>query len=737
MARFLYALGRWAVVHRGRVVLAWVLLLVAAGCLGTVLHGQLSSVFTVPGTESQNVQNLLQAKFPAAVGGDARVVFAAPAGTTLTSAKDEAAIGASLKQAARVPGVIDVSDPFQAGTVSAAKTIGYADVLFRQQAQSVPQSAKDEVEAALAPARAAGLLVSFGGTAFSTQGQVGGSGEVTGVVVAFIVLAVALSSLVAAGLSLLTALAGVGIGVLTVEFLARFIQLTSTATVLATMVGLAVGIDYALFIVSRHREQLTDPGQGVEDSVARAIATAGSAVVFAGTTVIIALAALSTAGIPFLTAMGLAAAGTVAVAVLVATTLVPAALGFAGERLRPSARPASHGKPGRRPPRVPGSWGLGWARLVGRAPALVLAVAVIGLLVLALPVRHLQLGLPGNESEPVSSTQHQSYDLLAEGFGPGFNATLAVVVDASDIPAAQRAAVVTQLAGTLRRDPDIAVVAAPVANPAGTVVVLSVVPKTGPDASATSTLVHRMRDDDLPLVAQSGGTGYVAGNTAANIDVSARLGSALPLFIAIIVVLAFLLLMIAFRSLLVPLTAVVGFLLSVAARLGVVVWVFQYGHLGGVVGSAAAVPIVSFVPVLLVGVLFGLAMDYEVFLISRMRESFERDGDPGAAVGAGLQRSGRVVGAAALIMTSVFAGFIPADNPIVKSIAFALTAGVLIDAFVVRLTIIPAVMALLGRPAWWLPARLDRIVPHADIEGASLPARAPAAPEQVPSGGAP
>jgi RND superfamily putative drug exporter len=244
-----------------------------------------------------------------------------------------------------------------------------------------------------------------------------------------------------------------------------------------------------------------------------------------------------------------------------------------------------------------------------------------------------------------------------------------------------------------------------------------------------------MRDDDVPLVARAGGTGYVAGNTAANIDVSARLGSALPVFLAIIVVLAFILLMIAFRSLLVPLTAVIGFLLSVAASLGVVVWVFQYGHLGHLVGAAAAVPIVSFVPVLLVGVLFGLAMDYEVFLISRMRESFERDGDPGTAVAAGLQRSGRVVCAAALIMTSVFAGFIPADDPIVKSIAFALTAGVLLDAFVVRLTIIPAVMALLGRSAWRLPARVDRILPHADIEGASLPARAQASPDQVPSRG--
>ena len=721
MARKLYALGRWAAVHRGQVVTAWVLLLVVAGGLGVGLHGQLSSVFSVPGTESQNAQNLLQDKFPAAVGGTARVVFAAPRGATLVSAQSEGAIAASLRNAARVPGVLAVTDPFQASTVSAGRTIGYADVLFRQLAANVSQPAKDKLMTAMDPARAAGLQVAFGGTAFAAQGKIQGPGEIIGVVVAYGVLAVALGSLLAAGLPLLTALLGVAIGVLGVEFLSRFIQMTNTATVLATMIGLAVGIDYALFIVSRHREQLADPGQDITDSIGRAIGTAGSAVVFAGTTVIIALAALSAAGIPFLTVMGLAAAGTVALAVLVAVTLVPAVLSMAGERLRPGTSGSRAGRGwGRR-----GRWGLAWARLISRAPAAVLVVCAAGLLVLALPVRHLQLGLPGNDSEPVSSTQHQSYDLLARGFGPGFNATLAVVVDATRIPAPQRAQILTRLAATLRSDPDIAGVTAPVLNQAGTVAVLSVVPRTGPDASATTTLVHRMRDADLPPVAKAGGTGYVAGNTAADIDVSARLGAALPLFVAIIVVLAFVLLAVAFRSLLVPLTATLGFLLSVAASLGVMVWVFQYGHLHALTGAAAAAPIVSFVPVLLVGVLFGLAMDYEVFLISRMRESFGRDGDSAAAVAAGLQRSGRVVCAAALIMSSVFAGFIFTADPIIKSIAFALTTGVLIDAFVIRLTVIPAVMTLLGRHAWQLPGWLDRILPHADIEGAALPALPP------------
>lgn len=724
MARLLYQLGRWAAVHRHRILAAWILLLTVAAGLGIGLHGQLSSVFSVPGTESQNAQNLLQAEFPAAAGGTARVVFAAAGGTTLVSPKAQDAIGVSLSRAAKVPGVIGVSDPFKTGTLSAAKTIGYADVLFRQLGSAVPQSAKNQLTAALAPARSAGLQVAFGGTVFAAQGKVGGAGEIVGVVVAFIVLAVALGSLVAAGLPLLTALAGVAIGVLVVEFGSRFIQLTDTATVLATMIGLAVGIDYALFIVSRHREQLADPAQGIEDSIGRAIGTAGSAVSFAGATVVVALAALSAAGIPFLTVMGLAAAGTVALAVLVAVTLVPAVLGFAGEKLRP--HPSGATRAALAWPRR-GRWGLAWAHLISRAPAAVLVFCAAGLLVLALPVRHLQLGLPGNDTEPAASTQHQSYDLLAEGFGAGFNATLAVVTDMAGLPAPQRTAVLSQLSATLRRDPGIAFVAPPVLSPAGTIAVLSVVPRTGPDASATAALVRRMRADDLSGVSRAGGTGYVAGNTAANIDVSARLGGALPLFISIIVVLAFILLTVAFRSLLVPLTAVLGFLLSIAASLGVIVWVFQYGHLDGVLGVAAAAPIVSFVPVLLVGVLFGLAMDYEVFLIARMRESFGRDGDAAAAMAAGVQRSGRVVCAAALIMSSVFAGFIFTGDPIIKSIAFALTVGVLIDAFVVRLTIIPAVMALLGRSAWHLPAWLDRVLPHADIEGAALPVPAPAA----------
>ncbi|MDT7841858.1 MMPL family transporter [Streptomyces justiciae] len=724
MASRLYNWARWAIRRRGRVAAVWLLLLAVVGGLGITLHGKVTTEFSVPGIESQQAQDVLKEKFPQAAGGVARVVFAAPEGQKLTAPKTSAALEASLKKAARVSGVVDVADPFKSRTVSADQRIGYADVRFGQQASDVSQEAKDALSDAMAQARDAGLEVEFGGSAMEPKTEVGGPAEIVGVVVAFAVLALALGSLVAAGLPLLTALVGVAIGVLGVEFMTRHVEMTSTATVLALMIGLAVGIDYALFIISRHREQLADPDQDVEDSIARAVATAGGAVVFAGATVIIALAALAVTGIPFLTVMGLAAAATVALAVLVAVSLVPAALGFLGERLRPRALRTE----GRE--RAPGAWGLAWGRAVTRKPLLVLLAGVIGLLALAAPARDLRLGLPSNASQPVDSTQHKSYDLLTDGFGPGFNATLTAVVDLDGVPAADRTATVTELRTALAGDRGVAVAAAPVTNGDSTLAVIAVVPKTGPDAQATTDLVHRLREN-ASTVEKAGGTLYIAGQTAAAIDVAGKLSDALPLFIAIIVILALILLTIAFRSLLVPVKAALGFLLSVAASLGATVWVFQDGHLNGVLDIPSAGPVTSFLPVLLIGVLFGLAMDYEVFLVSRMREHYEHTGDAAEAVTQGMARSGRVVSAAALIMVAVFGGFVFNHDPIIKSIGFALAFGVFVDAFVVRMTLVPAAMALLGRRAWGLPDWLDRVTPDVDIEGAKLPGRAAAEEEEV------
>ncbi|MFJ9706227.1 MMPL family transporter [Streptomyces sp. NPDC101234] len=719
MASRLYAWTLLAVRRRGRVIAAWILLLTAVGALGITVHGKVASDFTVPGIESQQAQDLLEKKFPDAAGGVIRVVYAAPEDSALTKTASRTAIEQGLVKAAGIPGVVQVTDPFRTGSLSADKRIGYADVRFRQDAADVTQDAKDTLSRAMAPARKAGLDVEYGGTAMKAQTSVGGPAELVGVVLALVVLALTLGSLVAAGLPLLTAVVGVAIGVLGVKFVSTWVSITGTSTVLALMIGLAVGIDYALFIISRHREQLTDPDMDVEDSIARAVATAGNAVVFAGATVIIALAALAATGIPFLAVMGLSAAATVLIAVLIAVSLVPAVLGLFGERLRPRARKP---RPGRRE-RVPGSWGLAWARAVTRRPLIVLLTGVTALLALALPARDLRLGLPSYASSPTSSTQHKSYDLLSEGFGAGFNATLVAVVETGDIPAGKVTATVTRLRTSLAGDSDVAAVSKPVPNSDKSLVVMAVVPKTGPDAQATTDLVHRLRDN-APAVARAGGTLYIAGQTAAAIDVAHKLSGALPLFVAIIVILALILLTLAFRSLLVPLKATLGFLLSIAAAIGTTVWVFQYGHLDGPLAIPSAGPVTSFLPVLLIGVLFGLAMDYEVFLVSRMREHHENTLDPQQAVVHGVARSGRVVSAAALIMAAVFAGFIFNEDPVIKSIGFALAVGVLIDAFLVRMTLVPAAMALLGRRAWSLPRWLDRALPDVDIEGANLPERA-------------
>ncbi|MFF6834374.1 MMPL family transporter [Streptomyces sp. NPDC012438] len=721
MASRLYAWARWMVRHRRWVIATWILLLAVVGGLGATLHGKTSTQFTIPGVEAQEAQDLLKERFPPAAGGVVRIVVAAPEGKAVTDPAQRKALDGVLREAAAVEGVIDVSRPTETGTVSPDRTIAYADVRFADEAPEVTEEAKEELATAVEPLRDAGMQVELGGSAMLPQTEAGGPAELVGVVIAFVVLAVALGSVVAAGLPLLTALLGVAVGVLGTMFVSRFVEMTGTATVLALMIGLAVGIDYALFVISRHREQLADPDTDWEESIARATATAGSAVVFAGATVVIALAALAITGIPFLTVMGLAGAVTVLIAVLVAVSLLPAVLGVFGERMRPR-RPR---RKGGRENRAPGSWGLAWVRGVTRTPAVVLVAGVLGLLALALPAKDLRLGLPSYASQPEASTQHKSYDLLTEGFGPGFNATLIAVVDTEGIPQGQRQGAVTQLRGALVADENVAAVAPPVVGPSGGVVVMAVMPKSSPDAEATTDLVHRMRDR-APEVAAAGGALYVTGQTAMAVDVAAKLGDALPLFIGVIVLLALVLLAIAFRSVLVPLKAALGFLLSVGASLGASVWVFQKGHLNGLLDVAAVGPVTSFLPILLTGVLFGLAMDYEVFLVSRMREHYEHSKDEAEAVAQGVSSSARVIVAAALIMIAVFGGFVFNEDPIIKAIGFSLAFGVFIDAFVVRMTLVPAAMALLGRRAWSMPRWLDRLLPDVDIEGARLPAAAPA-----------
>jgi uncharacterized membrane protein YdfJ with MMPL/SSD domain len=715
VATYLYRLGRWAFDNRRKVLLGWVAVLVAIAFSAASFSGTYSEKFEVPGTESQRAQDLLAEKFPGAGGGSARVVYVAPDGEKLTDSENKAAVMESAAKAEKAKDVSMVVDPYSAKAISKNGRIGYTDVIYPMPADEVEDAAREELEATAEPAEAAGLQVEFGGGLVTDETEA--KSESIGIIVGFLVLAITLGSLVAAGLPLLTALIGVGISVGTITALTGAFELTETAPTLATMLGLAVGIDYALFILSRHRQNMGD-GMEPREAAAKAAGTAGSAVVFAGLTVVIALVGLVVVNIPFLTVMGLAAAGAVIVAVLIATTLLPALLGFTGKRAGRLNRALAFRPRGRRPGRETAS--VRYARFVTRRRWPVLVAGLVALCVVALPATHMKLGLPDGGSKPEHNTERKAYDLLSEGFGPGFNGVLTGVIYAPEATDEQQKRLASGVTEELEGFPNVAAVSPPSQNETGDVTISLVTPKTGPASDETKELVEymRARADEIPE--ESGVEAYVTGTTALNIDTADTLAASLPKYIAVVVGLALLLLMVVFRSVWVPIKAAAGFLLSIAAAMGAVVWVFQDGNLAEALGVAQSGPIVSFLPVLLIGILFGLAMDYEVFLVSRMREAFVHSGDAREAVVTGYGQSGRVVTAAAVIMTAVFAAFLLDPDPVIKSIGFSLAVGVLVDAFVVRMTLVPAVMALLGRKAWTLPRRLERVVPEVDIEGEGL-----------------
>jgi putative drug exporter of the RND superfamily len=481
------------------------------------------------------------------------------------------------------------------------------------------------------------------------------------------------------------------------------------------MLGLAVGIDYALFIVSRHRQHL-DEGMSVPESVALSVATAGSAVCFAGLTVFIALAGLLVVGIPFLSTMGLGAAGTVVLAVLIANTMLPALLGFAGMRVAKRRKPA---------PEHP--WGERWGRHVTSHPVVAIVGVVVILGVVIIPIHDMRLGLPDASTLPKSSTQYKAYELLSKGFGAGFNGPLTIVSDADGRPKSQWSRIPGLVAQDLKRADDIANVSPPVANQAGDIAIITATPKSGPSSTATQNLVKQIRAAAKQAQSRYHVTVLVTGTTAINIDTSSKLSAALPVFLVLVVGLALLIQSLVFRSLLVPITAVVGFLLTIGAALGATTFVFQLGHGQQILGIASTAPIISFLPVLLVAILFGLAMDYEVFLVSRMRETYDATHDATGATIAGFRASARVVTAAAIIMISVFGSFIFGGTITIASIGFSLAFGVLADAFLIRMTFVPAVHTLLGDRAWNLPRWIDRILPNVDIEGKHLQARSSSA----------
>jgi RND superfamily putative drug exporter len=710
MATALYRLGRVAFHRRWFVIFAWIAMLGVVGFGASQLSGPTSEAFTIPGTQSQQAIDLLQERTgSAADNGTARVVFQAPDGATVDSAQARQAVESAISEISGLAHVTSVSDPLTTGAVSSDGSTAIATVTYDVQAAELTSADQERLFDAGDKATSAGLTVDYGGDA--AQEKVGQSpAEVLGLAVAALVLVITFGSLLAAGLPLLTSIVGVAFGLMGVTIASGFTDISSSTSTLAMMLGLAVGIDYALFIVSRFRHELA-AGHGGAEAAGRAVGTAGSAVVFAGATVVIALAALVVVGIPFLATMGLAAAGTVLIAVLVALTLVPALLSLLGERVRgrdPEAADET-GRPSR---------GERWGRFVVRRRVPLLVATVAGLGILAIPATDLRLGMPSDATANPGTTQRAAYDAISDAFGPGANGPLVVVADLAD--AAQPSDAAARIQNDLSAVPAVASVSTAQLDPAGDTAVYTVIPTTGPDDPATVDLVHTIREHAEAWQPSTGATVYVTGATAVAIDVSDQLSDALLPYLLVVVGLALLLLLVVFRSVLVPLKATGGFLLSLFATFGAVVAVFQWGWLSDLIALETTGPVLSFLPILLVGVLFGLAMDYEVFLVTRMREAHVHGADPDQAVVEGFRHSSRVVVAAAIIMASVFAGFVFSSETVVKSMGFALAAGVLIDAFLIRMLVGPALMSLAGRWTWAMPRWLDRITPTVDVEGEGL-----------------
>jgi len=741
MATLLYRLGRFSA-RRHRLVLGvWALLLAAVAALAFGLPRSASpdTSFSIPGTEASQGLDVVAREFSdGATRANATVVFQAPAGQTLTGA-NAAALEGVLARVRGVDGVASVSDPLaaQSPRVNATQTIAAAAVVFTAAPGDVSEGTTSAFEAATgSDARAEGSgPVRVEVTSDLPEGGGAHSAEAVGVVVAFIVLMLTYGSLAAAGANLLTAAIGVGVGVLGITALGRVVSLSTTTPALASMLGLAVGIDYALFIFARTRTELR-AGSPVPQAVAKATGTAGTAVVFAGTTVVVALVGLAVVDIPFLTQMGLAAAATVAVAVLIALTAVPALLTVLGRRVLP-ARERHRDLAGLRAAEAvaqsgqqaadvsaatlagPGFLGR-WSRAVTRHPVVALLAAVLVVGTAAVPVLSMRTALPSAENADPASSARQAYDLLVEGFGEGSQSTLIVLVDgrAGASPEAVTAAAAA-VTGEVRGLRDVALVTPAVPSADGSTQLITVVPGSGPTDPATADLVRDIRG---AVAGTPGADVLVTGQTALDIDVSQALNDALPVYIALIVVLALALLVMLFRSLAVPLLATVGFLFSLGASLGATVAIYQWGWLSDVFGVAQPAPLLSFMPVLVVGILFGLAMDYQMFLVSAIHEAHSTGRSPTHAVLAGFRRSAPVVVSAAFIMCGVFAGFAFSGEATIGTIGMALTVGVLVDALVVRMVLVPAALTLLGEGAWWMPRWMQRIVPDVDAEGRGLDA---------------
>lgn len=730
MSNYLYRLARFAFRRRRLVLGVWLIAAIAAIVIGQASGGKTNDTFTIPGTESQNAANVLTARLPAFSGGQSTIVFATHGSAKVTDPAAMAAIEAAMTRLKAIPQVSVVTNPFQNHLISPGGTIALGQVQWSAPAPNVTTSSLNAVTDAMKPVQADGVEVEYNGSVYpGWNPPISELPELIGLVIAFIILMITFGAFAAAGMPILGAIIGVITTLMGITAVASVVSIASASTTVALMLGLSCGIDYGLFILSRHRTNLLN-GMTPEESVPLAMGTSGSAVVFAALTVVIALCGLSVVGIPFLTVMGLAAAASVTVALLIALTLLPAILGFAGTKVATFARLPLLGaraeRVARRAAAEPDSVaGARWARFVVRRRVPVLAGAIVLLGVLAIPALSVQLGLPSGASQPAGNTQRKAYDLTTEGFGVGFNGALLIVAqdDRTVADTQQIATALSKFSGVANVTPVIT------QNGIG---LIKLIPDSGPSDSATTTLVHAIRDDRAAIEGRTGAHILVGGTTASNIDVSAKLSAALPVFLITVVGLAFILLTFAFRTILVPVKSILGFLLSMAAALGAQVAMFQWGwgqHLFGITPSQT----ISFLPIIMLAIIFGLSSDYEVFVVSRIKEEYTRNGDARRAVRRGTALSARVVTAAALIMFSIFVAFMFTGNPTIKAIGFSFAAGVFLDAFVVRLTLVPAVMAIAGSKLWYHPRWFARHVPDPDIEGQRLERKLTAG-ELVPAG---
>jgi RND superfamily putative drug exporter len=712
-------LTRWTISHRRIVVIAWIVLAVGALAASQAIGQRNANNFSLPNTDSQRAVDLLQSRFPAQAGDADQIVFRTRTGK-LTDASARAMIAPVLARIAKLPHVAGVVSPYDAGTnaISKAGTIGFATVEFDQTANQLPKAAIDRVITTAESMRSPALQVELGGEAIK-QAQQASLGFATGIglLAAIVVLLISFGSVLAMGLPILTALLGLGAGLGMIGLGSHLVDMADFSSELALMIGLGVGIDYALFIVTRYRDAYRENGGDVKAAVELAMNTAGRAILFAGATVVIALLGMFALGVSFLYGAAIAASLGVLFVLAASLTLLPALLMFSGKRVgRVRSRRS-------RPREARAGFWLRWVGVIQRRPVWAALASTSFLLVLAAPALGLRLGSSDSGNDPTKQTTRRAYDLLAQGFGSGFNGPLLLAVH---LPATGDTAGLTQFSTTLRQTSGVASVAAPRLNPARDTAAISVYPTTSPQSAATTSLVKRLRNDVLPPIAKATGTAvYVGGATATQVDFAHVLAGKLPLFIGLVVLVSALLLLIVFRSLLIPVQAALMNLLSIAASLGVVQAIFERGWLAGVIGVQPG-PIEAFIPVMVFAIVFGLSMDYEVFLVSRIHEEWQHRGDASAAVREGVASTGRVITAAAAVMVAVFISFAAGDDRALKLFGVAMATAVFLDAIVIRSILMPAVLELFGRRTWAFPNWADRRLPRLAIEPAVKPQPEPA-----------